>query len=277
MHILGVVASNSAIYRLAQTYTSNATYTVPNGVYQISGIAIGRGGLASSGGSAGGSIGGFGGGGAGGGAIMGFWAFNVTPGETWNIGFSTGNTTIGKTTDGNAFIVAGCGQNASGATGGAGGLTSRGTSIASNQSINANGGTGGNGGAVKTTNGNGNTGSNGGSNSLWTPVGFPYSVAGLPTNLYSGSGGGGGGGGARDSTGSLFYYGGSGGSPNGGTGGNAEIDAFYLNGSNGGNGAGTYADGGGGGGGAAYQQFVGFGSPGSSGTSGTGVVYIYEK
>jgi hypothetical protein len=275
MQILSVVASGNSIYKLAQTYTSNATYTVPNGVYQIAGIAIARGGVAASGNNSSSGNGGAGGGGAGGGAVNGFWAFNVTPGQTWAIGFSTGNTTITKTTDANAYIVAGCGQDASGTTGGAGGLTSRGTSIFTNQSTVAIGGAGGNGGATQFNNDNGNSGSNGGANSLWTPFGFPYPVAGLPTNIYSGAGGGGGGGGARDINGFFFFGGGSGGSPNGGQGGNTAED-FNLSGYSGSNGAG-FADGGGGGGGGAFQSGYGAGFGGGVGTSGTGIAYIYER
>ena len=274
MPILGVIASNHSIYRLAQTYTTNATYTVPNGVYQIAGIAIGKGGTAASGQASGGN-GGAGGGGAGGGAVNAFWAFDVTPGQTFAIGFSTGDTTITKTTDANAYIVAGCGQDASGTTGGAGGLTSRGSAIASNQSDVAIGGAGGNGGATKTTNGGGNAGSNGGSSSLWTPTGFPYSVAGLPTNIYSGAGGAGGGSGAKDTTGVNFEFGGVGGSPNGGNGGDAAQD-FNLNGYSGSNGSGT-ANGAGGGGGGAFQTGYGSGSGGGVGTSGTAIAYIYER
>ena len=275
MPILGVIASNHSIYRLAQTYTSAATYTVPNGVYQIAGIAIGKGGIAASGTNSSSGNGGAGGGGAGGGAVNGFWAFDVTPGQTWAIGFSTGNTTITKTTDANAYIVASCGQDASGTTGGAGGLTSRGTSIFTNQSTVAIGGAGGNGGATQFTNGHGNSGSNGGANSLWTPFGFPYPVAGLPTNIYSGAGGGGGGGGARDTTAFNFYFGGGGGSPNGGLGGDAAQDSV-TNGYSGSNGAG-FADGGGGGGGGAFQSGYGAGFGGGVGTSGIAIAYIYER
>lgn len=275
MQILGVVASGNSIYRLAQTYTSTSTYTVPNGVYQIAGIAIARGGVAASGLNASSGNSGAGGGGAGGGAIMGFWAFNVTPGETWSISFAGGDTTIAKTTDGNAFINAGRGQDASGRTGGAGGLTTKGSSIFSNQSINANGTTGGDGGIALTVNGFGNIGFPSQPGSLWTPFGFPHSIAGLPTNLYSGAGGAGGGSGAKAAN-LQFNFGGTGGVPNGGQGGDALQD-FNLNGYSGSNGVGTYADGAGGGGGGAFQTGYGSGNGGGVGTSGTGIAYIYER
>jgi hypothetical protein len=276
MQILGVVASNSSVYRLAQTYTTTSTYTVPNGVYQIAGICIARGGNGSSGQSGSGNVGGRGGGGGGGGAIIGFWNYTVTPGQTWNCAINSLSSSIQANFIANTFVSSNVGADASFQTGGAGGTTTSGSAIPSNTRNFANGGTGGTGANTKTTNGPGDSGASATSGSLWVPTSFPYSTSGLPTNLYAGSGGGGGGSGARDTTGSNFISGGSGGSPNGGSGGSAFQDAFDLAGNSGSDGAG-YADGAGGGGGGAYQAFIGTGGGGGSGINGGGVIYIYER
>jgi hypothetical protein len=273
MQILALPASPAG-YKLAQTYTTTSTYTVPNGVSLIAGIAIATGANGASGQNSSSGNGGAGGGGGGGGAVIGFWNYAVTAGQTWLCTLNVSGSSIGANFDGNSFVSAGAGTNGSGTIRGVGGTTSAGSNIPSNTRAFANGGNGGNGGALQFTNGNGNDGFNANSGSLWTPVSFPYSTSGLPTNIYSGSGGGGGGGGARDANGFLYFIGGSVGSPNGGQGGFAAED-FNLNGFSGGNGA-VMADGGGGGGGGAFQFGYGAGSGGGAGTGNAGVIYIYE-
>lgn len=277
MHILGGVASSgSALYRLAQTYSSllssSYTYTVPNGVYQIAGIAKGCGGDGQNGSTAS-SNGGAGGRGGGGGAVVGFWNWNVTPGQTFNIVFSGIGSFISNSSNTNSV---GAYNGASGASGGAGGTTvASGGGFLPNRTF-ANGGAGGAGGATKTLDGDGNPGSNGGVSTQFYNASFPS--LGLPINIYSGQGGGGGGSGARDNTGFQFYGGGSGGTPTGGYGGSAVQD-FYLLGQSGTMSV-TAGDGGGAGGGGAYQFSFGNGTGGPGALGGNyseGLVYIYER
>jgi hypothetical protein len=278
MHILGGVASSgSALYRLAQTYSSlsagSYTYTVPNGVYQIAAVCVGAGGTGANGVTSSSSNGGAGGRGGGGGAVIGFWNWNVTPGQTFNIAFPGNGSII--TDSGNTNSITAL-NGASGASGGAGGTTqATGGGFLPNRTF-ANGGAGGANGATKTTNGDGNNGSNGGSSTQFYDATFPS--LGLPTNIYSGQGGGGGGSGARDTTGFQFYGGGAGGSPLGAAGGSAFQD-FAVNGENAQMSLIT-AEGGSAGGGGAFQAGFGSGVGGSGalgGNNGEGLVYIYER
>ena len=275
MPIVGITASsNNPFYELAQTYTTTSTYTVPTGVYQISGIAVARGGVGANGQSGNSSLGGSGGGGGGGGSVIGFWNYSVTPGQVWTVTINSSGATIQANFNANAFVSAGTGGNASGLTAGTGGTTTKGTAITSPNFAAANGGAGGNGGAQKLSSGNGLPGASPTAGSLWVPA----TNLGLPTNISSGSGGGGAGGGAYDPSGSNFYGGGSGAATafgySGGSGGSAFQD-FFLNGANGG--SGLTAIGGGGGGGGAYQGMFGAGSGGGGAAGGAGVIYIYER
>jgi hypothetical protein len=258
-------------YTLAQTYTTDTTFTVPSGVNQIAVFIKAKGGNGQNGANASGN-GGQGGTGGGGGGAGAFWNFDVVPAQTYAVAFNSGGTE--RVSFGSLLSMS---AGVDGSSGGAGGgLFSRDASVVY---YDAETGTpAGAGGAVKTTNGNGNAGSNSSGNG--TLVTVPTNI-GLPATIRAGGGGGGGGSGARDSTGFNFYNGGQSGTGGaidgnnaGGNGGNALQD-FTLGGSNGG--SGVLGNGGGGGGGGAYQQTYGNGT-GGTGSTGTGaVVYIYTR
>jgi hypothetical protein len=258
-------------YALAQTYTADATFTVPAGVSQIAVFIKAKGGNGQNGSNAS-SNGGQGGTGGGGGGAGAFWNFDVVPAQTYAVAFNSGSTN--RVSFGSLLSMS---AGVDGSSGGAGGgLFSRDSSVVY---YDVETGTpGGAGGAVKTTNGDGNAGSNSSGNGALVTV--PSNV-GLPATIRAGGGGGGGGSGARDATGFNFYNGGVSGTGGaidgnnaGGNGGNALQD-FQLNGSNGG--SGVLGNGGGGGGGGAYQQTYGNGT-GGTGSNGTGaVVYIYTR
>ena len=258
-------------YSLAQTYTTNATYTVPSGVNQIAVFIKAKGGNGQNGANASGN-GGQGGTGGGGGGAGAFWNFDVVPAQTYSVAFNSGGTE--RVSFGSLMSIS---AGADGSAGGSsGGLFSKDASVVY---YDAETGTpAGAGGAAKTTNGNGNAGSNSSGNGALLTV--PTNI-GLPSTIRAGGGGGGGGSGARDATGVNFYNGGIGGTGGaidgnnaGGDGGDALQD-FNLNGSAGG--SGVLGNGGGGGGGGAYQ--LGFGNgTGGTGSNGTGaVVYVYTR
>jgi hypothetical protein len=258
-------------YALAQTYTADATYTVPSGVTQLSVFLKAKGGAGQNGSNASGN-GGQGGTGGGGGGAGAFWNYDVIAGQTYAVAFNTGSTN--RVSFGSLMSIS---PGSDGSTGGAsGGLFSRDAGVVF---YDAETGTpGALGGAVKTTNGNGNAGLN--SSGTGTLLTVPTNI-GLPQTIRAGGGGGGGGSGARDATGFNFYeggFGGTGGAVDGNNGGGNGGGAFQdgaLNGSNGG--SGVLGNGGGGGGGGAYQQTYGNGT-GGTGSSGTGaVVYVYTR
>ena len=258
-------------YSLAQTYTADATYTVPSGVTQLSVFLKAKGGAGQNGANASGN-GGQGGTGGGGGGAGAFWNYDVIAGQTYAVAFNTGSTN--RVSFGSLMSIS---PGSDGSTGGAsGGLFSRDAGVVF---YDAETGTpGALGGAVKTTNGNGNAGSNSSGNGTLLTV--PTNI-GLPQTIRAGGGGGGGGSGARDATGLTFYNGGQGGTGgaldgnNGGGTGGAALQDSALNGSNGG--SGVLGNGGGGGGGGAYQLTYGNGT-GGTGSSGTGaVIYVYTR
>ena len=258
-------------YTLAQTYTTNNTFTVPANINQIAVFIKAKGGNGQNGSSASGN-GGQGGTGGGGGGAGAFWNFDVTPAATYAVAFNSGGTE--RVSFGTLLSIS---AGVDGSSGGAGGgLFSIDPSVVY---YDAETGTpAGAGGAVKTTNGNGNTGSNSSGNGALLSV--PTNI-GLPATIRAGGGGGGGGGGARDASGINLYNGGNGGTGGaidgnnaGGDGGDAFND-FNLNGVAGG--SGVTGNGGGGGGGGAYQLGYGNGT-GGTGSAGTGaVVYIYTR
>ena len=258
-------------YTLAQTYTTNATFTVPDGVNQIAVFIKAKGGNGQNGANA--SVnGGQGGTGGGGGGAGGFWNFDVIPAQTYAVAFNSGGTE--RVSFGSLMTMS---AGVDGSSGGAGGgLFSRDASVVYYDT--ETGTPAGVGGAVKTTDGSGNAGSN--SSGTGTLLTVPSNI-GLPATIRAGGGGGGGGGGARDATGSFFYNGGISGTGGavdgnnaGGDGGDAVQDSV-TGGANGG--SGVLGNGGGGGGGGAYQLGFPSGS-GGTGSSGTGaVVYIYTR
>lgn len=258
-------------YALAQTYTADATFTVPSGVSQIAVFLKAKGGNGQNGANASGN-GGQGGTGGGGGGAGAFWNFDVLPAQTYSVAFNTGSTN--RVAFASLMSVSAGVDGSAGGTGG--GLFSRDSSVVY---YDAKTGTpAGIGGAVKTTNGNGNAGGN--SSGTGSLLAVPTNV-GLPATIRAGGGGGGGGSGARDATGFNFYGGGQGGTGGavdgnngGGNGGSADQD-FNLNGLAGG--SGVLGNGGGGGGGGAFQLTYGNGN-GGTGSNGTGaVVYIYTR
>jgi hypothetical protein len=258
-------------YALAQTYTADATFTVPTGVKQIAVFIKAKGGNGQNGANAAGN-GGQGGTGGGGGGAGAFWNFDVVPAQTYSVAFNTGSTN--RVAFASLLSVS---AGVDGSAGGAGGgLFSRDGSVVY---FDAKTGTpAGLGGAVKTTNGNGNVGGNAsGTGSLLT---VPTNI-GLPATIRAGGGGGGGGSGARDAAGSNFFQGGvggSGGALDGNNGGGVGGSAFQdgdINGTAGG--SGVLGNGGGGGAGGAFQSGFGNGT-GGTGSTGTGaVVYIYTR
>jgi uncharacterized membrane protein YgcG len=260
-------------YALAETYTADATYTVPSGVTQLSVFLKGKGGNGANGAFSG-TNGGAGGGGGGGGGAGAFWNYDVIAGQTYAVAFNTGSTN--RVSFGSLMSIS-PGADGSGSTpGSSGGLFSVDPSIVF---YDAETGTpAGAGGSQRTTNGNGFPGSNSSGNGSLLTV---PSNLGLPQTIRAGGGGGGGGGGARDATGIGFRNGGIAGSGgaldgnNGGGSGGAALQDFNLDGASGG--SGVLGNGGGGGGGGAYQLSYGLGT-GGTGSSGTGaVVYIYTR
>jgi hypothetical protein len=260
-------------YSLAQTYTADATYTVPSGVSQLSVFLKAKGGNGANG-SFSGTNGGAGGGGGGGGGAGAFWNYDVIAGQTYAVAFNTGSTN--RVSFGSLMSISPGSDGVGSAGGSSGGLFSIDPSIVF---YDAETGTpAGAGGAQRTTNGNGFPGSNSSGNGSLLTV--PTNL-GLPQTIRAGGGGGGGGGGARDSTGTAFRNGGIAGSGgaldgnNGGGTGGAALQDFNLDGASGG--SGVLGNGGGGGGGGAYQLSYGLGT-GGTGSTGTGaVVYVYTR
>jgi hypothetical protein len=258
-------------YALAQTYTADATFTVPSGVKQIAVFIKAKGGDGQNGANASGN-GGQGGTGGGGGGAGAFWNFDVVPAQTYSVAFNTGSTN--RVAFGSLMSISAGADGSAGGTGG--GLFSRDGSVVYYD--DKTGTPAGVGGAVKTTDGNGNAGSN--SSGIGSLLTVPSNI-GLPATIRAGGGGGGGGSGARDATGVFFYNGGFGGTGGavdgnngGGNGGNAEQDSV-TNGSAGG--SGVLGNGGGGGGGGAFQSGFPSGT-GGTGSSGSGaVVYVYTR
>jgi hypothetical protein len=166
------------------TFSTNSTFTVPAGVYQITVEAWG-------GGGGGGGTSSTGGAGGGGGGAYAQATINVTPGQTYNVTVGTGG--VGGTgsgsgaAGGDSYFATGSDVRAKGGSGGTGGANGAGglggTATASN-------------GTVKFSGGNGAAGNS------------------------SGSGGGGGGAGSQAAGGNASGMGGGiGGTPDGGAGG----------------------------------------------------------
>jgi hypothetical protein len=258
-------------YALAQTYTADATFTVPTGVKQIAVFIKAKGGNGQNGANAAGN-GGQGGTGGGGGGAGAFWNFDVLPAQTYSVAFNTGSTN--RVAFGSLLSMS---AGVDGSAGGAGGgLFSRDGSVVY---FDAKTGTpAGIGGAVKTTDGNGNVGGNAsGTGSLLT---VPTNI-GLPATIRAGGGGGGGGSGARDATGFNFFqggFGGTGGALDGNNGGGDGGSAFQdgdINGTAGG--SGVLGNGGGGGAGGAFQSGFGNGTGGTGSTGSGAIVYVYTR
>jgi hypothetical protein len=259
-------------YTLAQTYTTDTTFTVPSGVSQIAVFIKAKGGNGQNGSNGSSGAGGAGGTGGGGGGAGAFWNFDVVPAQTYAVGFNSGSTE--RVSFGSLLTMSAGGDGSAGGSGGGVYSIDAGLIYYNTQT----GTPGGAGGASKATNGQGNAGSNSFGNGTLLTV--PTNI-GLPATIRAGGGGGGGGSGAKDTTGTNFYNGGSGGTGgaidgnNGGGQGGFAAQDFNLNGFAGG--SGVLGNGGGGGGGGAYQAGYGNGT-GGTGSTGTGaVVYIYTR
>jgi hypothetical protein len=257
-------------YALAQTYTADATFTVPSGVKQIAVFIKAKGGNGQNGANAA-SNGGQGGTGGGGGGAGAFWNFDVLPAQTYSVAFNTGSTN--RVAFASLMSISAGADGSAGGTGG--GLFSRDSSVVY---YDAKTGTpAGIGGAVKITDGNGNAGTGASTGSL---LAVPTNI-GLPATIRAGGGGGGGGSGSKDATGFNFYNGGAGGAGgatdgnNGGGDGGDALQDGQLNGTAGG--SGVLGNGGGGGGGGAFQSGFGNGTGGTGSTGSGAVVYIYTR
>ena len=203
------VPAEEALYDQPGTYT----FTVPDGVTEVSAVAIGGGGGSGSSLGTGQSSGGGGGGGG-----LAWGTFTVTPGEDLTVVVGAGGAGAGP-----GYGVAGnAGEDSSisrastvllqGGGGGAGladGVSNGGTGVlaaggTSTGSERDGGGVGGQGGAARSNNGGGGGGGAGGYNGQGGPGGTSNSVAG------EGGEGGGGGGGSGQSAGGTQNNGGGG-------------------------------------------------------------------
>lgn len=280
MQITSVVASKKNLYTLAQISTSSTTYTIPTGVYQISGFCIGAGAAGANGSSASGTSSGAGGLGGGGGGTIGFWNYSVVPGQVWTI---TIDSSGAKLSYGTTFIQ---GANASGSTGGI--YSQNGFTLATSPStiVGYSSVSGNNAAAVGSSRSVSGDGGNAGDKSnvrvLTTPAGLGFAS-------FSGGYAGGSGGGGAKATSTQSYTGGKASTTfqgtydgaAGGAGGNAQRNSA-LNGFNGSVPSLTinsnYGHGGGGGGGGAYQDSYGPLGTGGTGAAGTsGAVFIYTR
>ena len=281
---LGTATGNTTVvvptaYALAVTANATTSYVIPSSITKIAGIVVSTGGEGASGGNTGDAFtSGGGGGGGGSGALVGFWEFPVTSGNTvtLTVGSATAAT---KVTYGGVDIAtanqastgtAGSGRNQG--NGGAGGNAS--TNISTN-SITVNGNACGAGGDGSNSTGTGNV----------LPVagntGTPFSTTSFSfgpdpvVTVTLGSGGGGGGGGRYVNSGnnSLMGQTGAAAGTNGGAGGLGSGN----NTGNAGAAATNFGSGGGGGGGSGSANPGGQNSATGGGAAGAARIYLYTK
>jgi hypothetical protein len=285
---LGAATGNTTVvvptgYGLVETANATTSYVIPGGITKIAGIVVSTGGAGAIGGMRNNSNeSGAGGGGGGSGALVGFWDFAVTSGNTVTLTVGSANAAT-KVTYGGVDI----------ATANAGGPGNAGSN--NTYQTQGNGGSGGNASTNIATNSitvNGNAGGAGGPGVITVTgtAGTPPTAGNTPTSVSTtsfnfapvssvtvtlGSGGGGGGGGRWQDSGnnnSLGQTGGTGGT-NAGAGGTGSGN---TNG-NAGGAANNIGSGGGGGGGKGVRNDGGPFNPTNGGAGAAARIYLYTK
>ena len=280
---LGAATGNTTVvvptaYALAVTANATTSYVIPSSITKIAGIVVSTGGEGASGGNTGNNNGGGGGGGGGSGALVGFWEFAVTSGNTVTLTVGSANAATKVTYGGVDIATANQGSTAtagSGNTAGAGGAGGNASTNISTNSITVNGNAGGVGGTGIQNQGTGNDlPAVGNTVTPFSTTSFSFAPASTVT-VTLGSGGGGGAGGRYINSGnnSLMGQAGAAGGTNGGAGGLGSGNS----GGNAGAAATNFGSGGGGGGGSGSANPGGLNSATGGGAAGAARIYLYTK